>query len=114
MARSSTTDINGSTTDHAKRRLGLAAMLGLPVLRTRIRGRSIWNVPPRSTSTRSPVPVILGSLAAGAILALALLLGPASGSSEPVITGSVLLAFGLGWGLMAFLSTRFSAQPPAW
>ena len=25
----------------------------------------------------------------------------ASGGSEPVVTGSVLLAFGIGWGLMA-------------
>jgi pimeloyl-ACP methyl ester carboxylesterase len=41
-------------------------------------------------------------------------LGPSSGGSEPVITGSVLFAFGLGWGLMAFLSTRFSSQPQRW
>jgi pimeloyl-ACP methyl ester carboxylesterase len=69
---------------------------------------------PRSTSTRSPVPAILGSLAVGAALAIALVLGPASGGSEPVITGSVLFAFGFGWGLMAVLSDRFSAQPQAW
>lgn len=68
----------------------------------------------RGTSTRSPVLPILGGLAAGALLAVALLLGPASGGSEPLITGSVLFAFGLGWGLMAWLSTRFSAQPQAW
>ena len=72
------------------------------------------NDSPRSTSTRSPVLVILGSLAAGALLAIALLVGPASGGSEPVITGSVLFAFGFGWGLMALLSTRFSAQPQTW
>ena len=69
---------------------------------------------PRTTSTRSPVPAILGSLAVGAALAIALLLGPASGGSEPVITGSVLFAFGFGWGLMAVLSNRFSAQPQTW
>ena len=69
---------------------------------------------PQGTSTRSPVPVILGSLGSGAVLAIALLLGPASGGSEPLVSGSVLLAFGLGWGLMAVLSTRFSAQPQAW
>ena len=34
--------------------------------------------------------------------------------SEPVVTGSAMFAFGLGWGLMAVLSTRFSAQPQAW
>lgn len=63
---------------------------------------------------RSPVPAIAGSLAAGLLLALALLIGPAAAGSEPVITGSVLLAFGLGWGLMRFLSTRFSSQPQSW
>jgi pimeloyl-ACP methyl ester carboxylesterase len=67
-----------------------------------------------STSTRSPVLAIVGSLAAGALQAVALLLGPASGGSEPLVTGSVLLAFGLGWGLMAVLTTRFSAQPQSW
>lgn len=68
----------------------------------------------RSTSARSPMLAILASLAAGAVLAVAFLLGPASGASEPVITGSVLFAFGLGWGLMALLSTRYSSQPQSW
>jgi len=63
---------------------------------------------------RSPVPSILGSLVVGGLLAIGLVVGPASGGSEPVITGSVLFAFGLGWGLMALLSTRFSAQPQGW
>ncbi len=72
------------------------------------------NVPERRTSTRSPVLAILASLVAGAALAVALLVGPASGGSEPIITGSVLFAFGLGWGLMALLSTRYSAQPQRW
>jgi len=68
----------------------------------------------RGASTRSPVLAILGSLGTGAVLAIAFLLGPASGGSEPLVSGSVLLAFGLGWGLMAVLSTRFSAQPQGW
>jgi len=72
------------------------------------------NASPRSTSSRSPVLTIIGSLAAGALLAVALLLGPASGGSEPLVTGSVLFAFGIGWGLMAVLTTRFSAQPQTW
>ena len=75
---------------------------------------SSLNVIPRGTSTRSPVLAIVGSLAAGALLAVALLLGPASGGSEPLVTGSVLFAFGLGWALMAVLTTRFSAQPQTW
>jgi pimeloyl-ACP methyl ester carboxylesterase len=67
-----------------------------------------------SSSSRSPVIAIFGSLVAGAALAIALLFTLASGGSEPVVTGSILLAFGLGWGLMAFTSSRFSAQPQAW
>jgi pimeloyl-ACP methyl ester carboxylesterase len=80
---------------------------------TRIFGGLLMNDSPRGSS-RSPVLAILGSLVAGAALAAALLLSLASGGSEPVVTGSVLFAFGLGWGLMTLLSTRFSAQPQTW
>jgi len=68
----------------------------------------------RITSTRSPVLAILGSIVAGAALAVALVFTFAAGGSEPLVTGSVLLAFGLGWGLMGFLSARYSAQPQRW
>ena len=81
---------------------------------SRVLGGLAMNVSQHSTSTRSPVLAILASLVAGAVLAIALLLGPASGGSEPMITGSVMFAFGLGWGLMALLSTRYSAQPQTW
>src|SRR3954451_16859432 len=80
----------------------------------RIRAGLAMNVQQSSTSTRSAVLAILASLVAGALLAIALLLGLASGASEPMITGSVMLAFGLGWGLMAFLPPRYSAQPKPW
>jgi pimeloyl-ACP methyl ester carboxylesterase len=79
----------------------------------RILGGLLMNHSPRG-SRRSPVLAVLGSLVAGAALAVALLVSVASGGSEPVVTGSVLFAFGLGWGLMAFTSSRFSAQPQAW
>ena len=72
------------------------------------------NDSPHGTSSRSPVLAILGSLVAGAALAVALFFTVGSSGSEPVVTGSVLFAFGLGWGLMAWLSTRFSARPQAW
>ena len=65
-------------------------------------------------SDRSPVLAILASLAIGLALAIAFVLGPAAGRSEPVVTGSVMLAFGIGWGLMAVLTTRSSAQPQPW
>jgi pimeloyl-ACP methyl ester carboxylesterase len=80
----------------------------------RILGGLLMNDSARSTSSRSPVLAIFGSLLAGAAHAVALVFTFASGGSEPVVTGSVLLAFGLGWGLMAFTSSRFSAQPQAW
>lgn len=69
---------------------------------------------PSRPSHGSPVIAILVSLGAGVALAAALVLGPASAGSEPVITGSILLAFGVGWGLMAVLTARFSAQPQDW
>ena len=73
------------------------------------------NHPSRGGSSgRSPVITIVGSLVAGAAMAVTLLLSLAAGGSEPVVTGSVLFAFGLGWGLMAFTSSRFSAQPQDW
>jgi pimeloyl-ACP methyl ester carboxylesterase len=80
---------------------------------TRILGGLLMNDSPRGSS-RSPVLAILVSLVAGAALAVALTFTLASGGSEPLVTGSVLFAFGIGWGLMAVMSTRFSAQPQAW
>lgn len=63
---------------------------------------------------RLPVPAILGSLLAGLVLAIVLVLAQSASASEASITGSVLLAFGIGWGLMTLLTTRFSSQPQAW
>ena len=63
------------------------------------------NVSQHSTSTGSPVLAILASLVTGAVLAITLLLGPASGASEPMITGSVMFAFGLG--VLLFKSVDF-------
>jgi pimeloyl-ACP methyl ester carboxylesterase len=47
-------------------------------------------------------------------IALALVCGAVLGGSEPTVTGVVLAAFGLGWGLMWFTTTRFSLQPQSW
>jgi pimeloyl-ACP methyl ester carboxylesterase len=63
---------------------------------------------------RSPVPAILFSIIVGAVLAVGLLLLTATAGSEPMVTGSVMIAFGLGWALMAYLTGRFSAQPQQW
>jgi pimeloyl-ACP methyl ester carboxylesterase len=68
----------------------------------------------QSRPTRSLVPVILVSIAAAAVLAIVLVLLFAREGSEPLVTGSVLLAFGLGWALMAYLADRFGGQPQRW
>jgi pimeloyl-ACP methyl ester carboxylesterase len=63
---------------------------------------------------RSPVLPIAASVVVGLLLAVGLVVGPASGGSEATVTGSGLLAFGLGWALMWFLTRRFSSQPQDW
>lgn len=68
----------------------------------------------QSSPSRSLVPVVLASIVAGAGLALVLLLLVARQGSEPLVTGSVLVAFGLGWALMAFLAERYAGQPQRW
>lgn len=68
----------------------------------------------QSRPTHSLVPVILVSIMAGGVLAIVLVLLVARDGSEPHVTGSVLIAFGLGWALMAFLVDRFSRQPQRW
>ena len=57
---------------------------------------------------------ILVSIVVGAVLAVVFLLLTGNEGSEPMVTGSVLIAFGLGWALMAYLTGRFSAQPQRW
>ena len=72
------------------------------------------DVRPATTPTRSPAAAILVSIVIGAVLAVVLAYVLAPEGSEALVTGSVLLAFGLGWALMASLTTRFSGQPQPW
>ena len=65
-------------------------------------------------NSRRLLLIVIGSQIAGLALAIFIVVGPMAGGSEPTITGSVLLAFALGWGLLAFLSTRFTDQPQRW
>ena len=68
-----------------------------------------------STPASGPVArIIAGSLAAGAAAALVLTLVVFPGGTESVITGSVLIAFGLGWALIAVLSARHTNRPQRW
>ena len=66
---------------------------------------------PRSTPVAR---VIAGSLVAGAVMALVLVLVVFPGATESVVTGSALLAFGLGWAMMRFLSAEMTTQPQRW
>jgi len=58
--------------------------------------------------------VVAASLATGLLGAAALTLGLFGGAPEHVITGSALLAFAAGWGLLAVLSSRLTSRPQRW
>jgi pimeloyl-ACP methyl ester carboxylesterase len=58
--------------------------------------------------------IVALSMAAGLIVAVVLVAIPFIPARENVLTGVVLLAFALGWALLAVLSTRFSDQPQRW
>jgi len=55
-----------------------------------------------------------GRLAAGLVLAVVLVALPFIPGGENVLTGVVLLAFALGWALLALLSVRLTDQPQRW
>ena len=58
--------------------------------------------------------IVVGCVAGGLVVALALVVGPVAGAQEHVITGTVLLTFAASWALLAMLSTRWTAQPQRW
>ncbi len=58
--------------------------------------------------------IVIGSLTAGLIVALAVVAGPLAGAQEHVITGAILLAFASGWALLATLSVLWTRQPQRW
>ena len=58
--------------------------------------------------------VVAGSLVTGLLTACVLVAGPFAGAKEHVITGTVLLAFALGWAMLALLSTHRTNQPQRW
>ena len=58
--------------------------------------------------------IVAASLATGLVVAVVLVAAPFIEAKENVLTGMVLLAFALGWALLAALSIRFSDQPQRW
>jgi pimeloyl-ACP methyl ester carboxylesterase len=70
--------------------------------------------PAKGHTGRRSALVVAGSLLAGLVAALALVLGPFAGDREAVITGAFLLGFAVGWALLAVLSERFTDRPQRW
>ena len=58
--------------------------------------------------------LIAGSVAAGLAVAVVLVAVVFPGGDEATVTGSLLLAFGLGWGLMGWATARFTDRPLRW
>ncbi len=68
-----------------------------------------------AAAPRGPLArIAAGSVAIGLITAGALTLLVVAGASEPVITGAMLLAFGLGWAVLGVLSARLTNRPQRW
>jgi pimeloyl-ACP methyl ester carboxylesterase len=70
--------------------------------------------PTGRTGHGSVVGVIAGSMAVGLVTALVLALVVFPGATESVITGSLLLGFGVGWATMAVASQQITSQPQRW
>lgn len=66
------------------------------------------------TRTRRVGSVVAGSVVAGLATAIALAGVAFAGAEEHVITGTVMLAFALGWALLAVCSARLTDQPQRW
>jgi pimeloyl-ACP methyl ester carboxylesterase len=78
------------------------------------RGDEHAQAPTRRTGTGSPARNIAGSLAIGLVLALVLVAVVFPGATESVVTGSILVAFGVGWGALAALTSRRTSQAQPW
>ena len=69
---------------------------------------------PETPKTGSVSRIVAGSLVTGAAAALVLTLVVFAGGTESVITGSALTGFGLGWALIAVLTSRYTSRPQRW
>src|SRR5215207_3163580 len=58
--------------------------------------------------------IVAASIAVGLFLAVVLGALPFFPAREEVLTGVILLAWALGWALLAALSVRFTDQPQRW
>src|SRR4051812_28414153 len=70
---------------------------------------------PRQRQPRKGVGwIVAGSMAAGVVIAVALVVAPFVPARAEVLNGVVLLGFAVGWTLLAVLSVRFSDRPQRW
>ena len=69
---------------------------------------------PRRRRVSGSTRVVGTALFVGLATALVLSLVVFPGATEGVITGSMLVGFGIGWALMATLSTRLTDRPQRW
>jgi pimeloyl-ACP methyl ester carboxylesterase len=70
--------------------------------------------PAQRPATWSITRVVVGSMAVGLATALVLALVVFAGATEAVVTGSLLLGFGTGWGTLAVVSERRTSHPQRW
>jgi pimeloyl-ACP methyl ester carboxylesterase len=68
----------------------------------------------RARAGRGPTMIVVASLLAGLLAALALVAGPFADGSEPQVTGALMLGFAAGWALLAVCSARFTQRPQRW
>ena len=72
-------------------------------------------IPTTTAASSGPFArIVAGSLATGVVAALVLTLLVFAGGRESTITGSMLLAFGLGWAMMGVLFDRLTNRPQRW
>ncbi len=58
--------------------------------------------------------IVAGSLIAGFVVAIGLVVGPFGGAEENVIMGTALIGWACGWALLVVLSIRVTDQPQGW
>ena len=58
--------------------------------------------------------ITFASMAAGALVAVGLIVGVVPDASEARVIGAVLVALATGWAMLASLTTRFTTRPQRW
>lgn len=86
-----------------------------PWLTPRATGDGQTPPPTPDASSRGPIgSVVAGSLTAGLVAALLLVIAPLVPAEDDAVLGMVLCGFAFGWAMLAVLSARFTNQPQGW